>query len=85
LLFCFSFYYFFLVILYTVVVVMKWLPVLGRQLCKLRLPYFPRGLFDTRDWDGVENMLAAFLLSLLHFIGGVFGECLAMAKDSNAN
>ncbi|KAJ7872393.1 hypothetical protein B0H13DRAFT_2280273 [Mycena leptocephala] len=44
----------------------KWLlPVLGKQLCKLRLLHLLCGLFDARDWNSPGNMVAALLLVLL--------------------
>jgi hypothetical protein len=59
--------------------VKKWLlPVLGKQLCKLRLPHF---LFDARDWYGPGYMAAALLLVLLQgSVTVIFGEGLATVK-----
>jgi hypothetical protein len=58
----------------------KWLlPVLGKQLGKLRLLHLLCGLFDARDWNGPGNMVAALLLVLLQGSTTViFGESLAM-------
>jgi hypothetical protein len=65
--------------------VVERLPVLRRQLPKLRLPHYLRGLFDARDWCVPDNMLGGSVLSLLHLIASRFGECLAMVKDFNVD
>jgi hypothetical protein len=58
----------------------KWLlPVLGKQLCKLRLLHLLCGLFDARDWNGPRNTVTGLLLVLLQGSATViFGEPLAM-------
>jgi hypothetical protein len=67
------------------VVVEKRLPVLRRQLPKLRLPHYLRGLFDARDWYGPDNIVGGCLLSFLHIVVNAFGEGLAMVKVFNVD
>ncbi|KAJ7932900.1 hypothetical protein B0H13DRAFT_2307179 [Mycena leptocephala] len=56
-------------------VTVKWLLVLGRQLCKLRLPHFLRGLFDARDWYALENIVEGLVLLFLHGVAaGLLGH-----------
>ncbi|KAJ7843960.1 hypothetical protein B0H13DRAFT_2286496 [Mycena leptocephala] len=50
------------------IVVVKWLPVLRRQLFKLRLSHSSRAWFDARDWYGPENIVGFSVLLLLHLI-----------------
>jgi hypothetical protein len=77
---------FLLVLLFVLcAVVVTRLPVLGRQLRKLRLPHYLRGLFDARDWYGPENMVGYGMLLFLYLFASYFGECLAVVKDFNVD